>query len=214
VIVFRPLSRVLIRGIFSNQLYRVLERRGLRDRDWAIEWEASALEFLLEKGFSPEMGARPLKRAIDQYVIAPLAETIVERRFPEGDQFVFFRSDGRSIQAEFVDPDSDIAPAPVDAEGSLRQAGMVAMILGAKGTQEEFAALSGECARVEQSLGSTQWDELKQRVVEEMSDVDFWQSPGRHEKLAVRGCAGGSRRRGGADARDRRERQAHDRGMV
>ena len=35
------------------------------------------------------MGARPLKRAIDQYVIAPLAATIVEKRFPEGDQFVF-----------------------------------------------------------------------------------------------------------------------------
>jgi hypothetical protein len=40
-------------------------------------------------------------------VIAPLAATIVEKRFPEGDQFVFVRSDGRAIQAEFVDPDSD-----------------------------------------------------------------------------------------------------------
>src|SRR6185295_13295502 len=95
------------------------ERRGLKDREWAVEWEASAEEFLLEKGFSPEMGARPLKRAIDQYLIAPLAATIVERRFPEGDQFVFVRSDGRSIQAEFVDPDSDTqasaTPGPVAA---------------------------------------------------------------------------------------------------
>ena len=72
----------------------MLERRGLRDREWAVEWEASALEFLLEKGFSPEMGARPLKRAIDQYLLAPLAATIVEQRFPEGDQFLFVRSDG------------------------------------------------------------------------------------------------------------------------
>ena len=72
-----------------------------------MEWEASALEFLLEEGFSPEMGARPLKRAIDQYVVAPLAATIVERRFPEGDQFVFVRSDGDGIQVEFVDPDAD-----------------------------------------------------------------------------------------------------------
>ena len=77
-----------------------------------MEWEASAQEFLLEKGFSPEMGARPLKRAIDQYVIAPLAATIVEKRFPEGDQFVFVRSDGRAIQAEFVDPDSDCRAPP------------------------------------------------------------------------------------------------------
>ena len=87
VIVFRPLTRELMRGILKKELASLLERRGLKDRDWAVEWESSALEFLLEKGFSPEMGARPLKRAIDQYVVAPLAATIVEKRFPEGDQF-------------------------------------------------------------------------------------------------------------------------------
>ena len=107
VIVFRPLTRDLMRSILKKELSHVLERRGLKDREWAVEWEASALEFLLEKGFTPEMGARPLKRAIDQYVIAPLAATIVEKRFPEGDQFVFVRSDGRAIQAEFVDPDAE-----------------------------------------------------------------------------------------------------------
>ena len=76
----------------------MLERRGLKDRAWAVEWEASALEFLLEKGFSPEMGARPLKRAIDQYVDRAARRHIVERRFPEGDQFVFVRSDGEPFR--------------------------------------------------------------------------------------------------------------------
>src|SRR5262249_51763110 len=75
VIVFNPLTRDLMRGILKKELTRVLERRGFKDRAWAVEWEASAQEFLLEKGFSPEMGARPLKRAIEQYVIAPLAAT-------------------------------------------------------------------------------------------------------------------------------------------
>ena len=111
VIVFRPLTRDLMRRILKKELNQVLQRRGLKYRDWAVEWEASAQDFLLEKGFSAEMGARPLKRAIDQYLIAPLAATIVERRFPEGDQFVFVRSDGRAIQAEFVDPDSDAPSA-------------------------------------------------------------------------------------------------------
>ena len=111
VIVFRPLSRDLMRDILKKELARVLDRRGFKDREWAVEWEASALEFLLERGFTPEMGARPLKRAIDQFLIAPLAATIVEQRFPQGDQFVFVRSDGRAIQAEFVDPDLDAASA-------------------------------------------------------------------------------------------------------
>ena len=61
VIVFRPLTRELMRSILKKELSRVLERRGLKDREWAVEWEASALEFLLEKGFTPEMGARPLE---------------------------------------------------------------------------------------------------------------------------------------------------------
>ena len=121
VIVFQPLDRELMRGILKKELSRVLERRGFKDREWAVEWEASALEFLLEKGFSPEMGARPLKRAIDQYVIAPLAATIVERRFPEGDQFVFVRSDGKAIQAEFVDPDGDAGPPPRSRPGGRGQ---------------------------------------------------------------------------------------------
>ena len=110
-----------MREILKKELGRVLERRGLKYRDWAVEWEASAQEFLLEKGFSAEMGARPLKRAIDQYLIAPLAATIVERRFPEGDQFVFVRSDGRAIQAEFVDPDGDAPPSSAIARGGHRR---------------------------------------------------------------------------------------------
>jgi ATP-dependent Clp protease ATP-binding subunit ClpC len=185
VIVFRPLTRDLMRVILKKELKEVLERRGLKDRAWAVEWEASALEFLLEKGFSPEMGARPLKRAIDQYVIAPLAETIVERRFPEGEQFVFFRGDGRSIKAEFVDPDSDATPAPpAEVEGAARPPALAAMILAPRGTGAEFEALSAECASIDRSLASPHWEELKQRLAQEMSDADFWQGPTRFEKLA------------------------------
>ena len=110
IIVFRPLSREHMRSIVTKELSHVLQRRGLRHREWAVEWEASALEFLLDKGFSPTMGARPLKRAIDQHLLAPLAATLVEHRFPEGDQFLFVRSDGKSLQVEFVDPD---ASAPI-----------------------------------------------------------------------------------------------------
>src|SRR6185437_10223558 len=96
-----------MRGILRKELASLLDRRGLKDRAWAIEWESSALEFLLEKGFSPEMGARPLKRAIDQYVVAPLAAIIVEKRLRSGEQFLFVRRNGNGIQAEFVDPDAE-----------------------------------------------------------------------------------------------------------
>jgi ATP-dependent Clp protease ATP-binding subunit ClpC len=186
VIVFHPLNRDLMREILKKELGRVLERRGFKYRDWAVEWEASAQEFLLEKGFSAEMGARPLKRAIDQYLIAPLAATIVERRFPEGDQFVFVRSDGRAIQAEFVDPDGDAraSPAPPEAGVAGKPLALPEMILAASGSAAEVKALAREHAGVEEAFASPQWGELKASLADRMTAADFWSRPDRHVTLA------------------------------
>jgi ATP-dependent Clp protease ATP-binding subunit ClpC len=186
VIVFRPLTRELMRGILKKELAALRERRGLRDRAWAVEWESSALEFLLEKGFSPEMGARPLKRAIDQYVVAPLAALIVERRFPEGDQFVFVRSDGEAIQAEFVDPDADFTEADtlLEASGDAPPTALAAMILAPAGTRAEFEALGTEYAGIERTLESDEWETLKAKLSGDMSAADFWSRPDRFHTLA------------------------------
>ncbi len=187
VIVFHPLSRELMRGILKKELAALLERRGLKDRAWAIEWESSALEFLLERGFSPEMGARPLKRAIDQYVVAPLAGMIVEKRFPEGEQFLFVRSDGIHIQVEFVDPDAEIAPAQgavAPPAGSGARAALASVILAPNGTRAEFQMLEAEYDDIEQALKSEEWNSLKDRLAEEMSSPDFWQRADRFDTLA------------------------------
>jgi ATP-dependent Clp protease ATP-binding subunit ClpC len=184
VIVFHPLTRDLMRDILKKELTRVLERRGLKDREWAVEWEASALEFLLEKGFSPEMGARPLKRAIEQYLIAPLAATIVEKRFPEGDQFVFFRSDGRAIKAEFVDPQLDGALHSARGAIAGTAPGLPAMILAPEGTASEMQVLEAEYSATAQVFLSPEWEERKARLAEEMQAADFWARPGRHETLS------------------------------
>ena len=169
VIVFRPLTRDLMRGILKKELAALLDRRGLKDRAWAIEWESSALEFLLEKGFSPEMGARPLKRAIDQYVVAPLAAIIVEKRFPEGEQFLFVRSDGEGIQAEFVDPDADVAAADEALAalpaGPAVPAALASVILAPKGTRAEFQALQAEYEEIERTLAVRRMGRAKGKAV-------------------------------------------------
>jgi ATP-dependent Clp protease ATP-binding subunit ClpC len=188
VIVFRPLSRDLMREILKKELGRVLERRGLKHREWAVEWEESAQEFLLEKGFSPEMGARPLRRAIDQYVVAPLAATIVEKRFPEGDQFVFVRSDGRGIQAEFVDPDGDaparLEPASLGGKAGDRPLALPAMILAPGGTEAELDTLLEEFAALERTFESPEWEGMKIRLTDSMAAPDFWTQPDRHAVLS------------------------------
>jgi ATP-dependent Clp protease ATP-binding subunit ClpC len=187
VIVFRPLTRDHMRSIVSKELSRVLERRGLRDREWAVEWEASALEFLLDKGFSPAMGARPLKRAIDQHLLAPFAATLVEHRFPEGDQFLFVRSDGRTLQVEFVDPNapaetaSRAEPEAAVAESSIT---LARMMLQPAGIAAERAALSAELQRIEEGLTGDRWTLLESDLATRMQRQDFWKQPDRQGILS------------------------------
>ena len=205
VIVFRPLTRDHLRSIVSKELSLVLERRGLRHRDWAVEWEPSALEFLLDKGFSRAMGARPLKRAIDQHVLAPLAATLVEHRFPEGDQFLFVRSDGRGLQVEFVDPDApgdasaavDVVHDPmIDATLTLAR-----MMLQPAGSSAEYSALSAEMARLEGRLVDERWTDLETQLATRMQRPDFWNQQDRLATLSrfevmdrVKAAAAGARR--------------------
>jgi ATP-dependent Clp protease ATP-binding subunit ClpC len=185
VIVFQPLTRDLMRSILKKELTALLDRRGLKDRTWAIEWESSALEFLLAKGFSQEMGARPLKRAIDQYLIAPLAGMIVEKRFPEGEQFLFVRSDGRGIQVEFVDPDAETASPdlPIAAEVSSRS-NLASVILAPQGTSAEFQRLQADYSDIERRLGSPDWEALKNNLSAEMASAAFWNRADRFGTLA------------------------------
>jgi ATP-dependent Clp protease ATP-binding subunit ClpC len=191
VIVFRPLSRDLMREILRKELRNVLQRRGLRNREWAVEWEDSAQEFLLDKGFTPELGARPLRRAIDEHVLAPLATVMVEHRVPEGDQFLFVRSDGTGIQVEFVDPDDDREPAvregePVIAAGGNAHAAvnLATMILQPRGSAAEQTLLETACLGIERRLASADWELLNQKLVLEMSAPDFWSRADRKRIMA------------------------------
>jgi ATP-dependent Clp protease ATP-binding subunit ClpC len=104
VVVFQPLTRETMRGILRRELDDVFRRRGLRNRNWAVEWDEAALDVLLAEGFTVDLGARPLKRAVERKLLAPLAERIVSRQAPAGEQFLFIRADGDRLQIDFVDP--------------------------------------------------------------------------------------------------------------
>ncbi len=192
IIVFRPLTREHMRGILKKELDRLFKRRGLKDRDWAVEWEASALEFLLEKGFSPDMGARPLKRAIDQYVVAPLAGAIVERRAPEGEQFVFVRSDGTELQAEFLDPDGEGDRVPLDRQPAPRvpsdQPGepptLASVMLTPQATPAEIALLAAREATIAARLEAEAWVHQKAELSAAINDPAFWSRADRFDVLA------------------------------
>jgi ATP-dependent Clp protease ATP-binding subunit ClpC len=185
VVVFRPLSRAVMRDILKKELNNVLQRRGFRSREWAVEWEESAIEFLLDKGFTRDMGARPLRRAIEQYVLAPIAMSIVEHRFPEGDQFLFVRSDGTGIQVEYVDPDATpVADVPLQAETAADSSlALGPLVLNARGTDAERRFLAERLARLDQRIVSESWATAKSAQLAELNRPGFWGEPERFATL-------------------------------
>jgi ATP-dependent Clp protease ATP-binding subunit ClpC len=84
IIVFHQLERtdlIKIIGILLKDLYKRLEAQ-------SIEFEITdeAREFILEKGYNPEHGARPLKRAIQKYLEDPLSEKLLNGEIARNDQ--------------------------------------------------------------------------------------------------------------------------------
>ncbi|MGQ0765887.1 MAG: ATP-dependent chaperone ClpB [Gemmatimonadota bacterium] len=84
VIVFRPLGREQIERIVDLQLSRL--RRLLSERKIQLEMSEKARALLVEDGYDPAFGARPLKRSIQRLIQNPLALAILEGRFSDGDR--------------------------------------------------------------------------------------------------------------------------------
>ena len=82
VVVFHPLMAEQIKGIARIQL-ELLNRR-LQEQELKLEMTPAAMDKLAKIGFDPVYGARPLKRAIQQWVENPLAQSILRGQFARG----------------------------------------------------------------------------------------------------------------------------------
>jgi ATP-dependent Clp protease ATP-binding subunit ClpB len=83
IIVFHSLSREDLALIIQVQLKRL--RKILAGQGLNLELSDKAVVFLAEKGYDPTYGARPLKRAIQQYLQDPLALALLPGQFKRGD---------------------------------------------------------------------------------------------------------------------------------
>lgn len=75
VVIFQPLQRAGLLRVIDIELKKLLSR--LERREVFITLDDKAKAFLVDKGFQPEMGARPLRRTIEQYLEDPLAEKLL-----------------------------------------------------------------------------------------------------------------------------------------
>lgn len=83
VVIFNSLTREDIFRIIDISLRDVTKR--LEALNYTLQLEESAKDFLSERGYDPQFGARPLHRAIQKYLEDPLAESILAGKFKEGD---------------------------------------------------------------------------------------------------------------------------------
>jgi ATP-dependent Clp protease ATP-binding subunit ClpC len=118
VIVFHKLQKEEIRQIVELLLVRI--RESMAERELQLELTDPAKDLLVEKGWDPAMGARPLRRAIQRYIEDPLADfvlreqlmpgaTVVVNPAPEGEE--------GEVRLTIVKPKKQKTPVGVGAEG-------------------------------------------------------------------------------------------------
>jgi len=109
VIVFRKLSRAEISEIVSLMMSRVEEQ--LKERDIGIALTTAARDLLVDVGYDPTMGARPLRRAIQRYVEDLLAEEVLAGRFPRGSTVILDREGDHLVISEVITGAPDVLVA-------------------------------------------------------------------------------------------------------
>jgi ATP-dependent Clp protease ATP-binding subunit ClpC len=120
VIVFHKLAKDEIKTIVDLMLKRLREQ--MAEHEAAMELTDEAKEFLVEKGYDPAMGARPLRRAIQRYIEDPLADFVLGRAVTPGSTIVVDHSEGeeevdiRIVEGEAPEPEKVTVPPEPPAD--------------------------------------------------------------------------------------------------
>jgi ATP-dependent Clp protease ATP-binding subunit ClpC len=83
LIVFHSLDRNDLARIVNLEVKKVVDR--VRLKDIHVQLDSTAVEFLIDKGYDPDYGARPMRRAVEKYLEDPLAEELLRGNIKPGD---------------------------------------------------------------------------------------------------------------------------------
>jgi ATP-dependent Clp protease ATP-binding subunit ClpC len=102
IIVFPKLSKEEILQIVDLMLNRL--RVQMAEHEVTIELTDEAKDLLVEKGYDPAMGARPLRRAIQRFIEDPLADFVLGRQLEPGSTILVARKDDEEVDITVVPP--------------------------------------------------------------------------------------------------------------
>jgi ATP-dependent Clp protease ATP-binding subunit ClpC len=138
IVVFHKLSREEIKLIVDLMINRV--RESMKDMELQLEITDGMKDLLVDKGWDPAMGARPLRRAIQRYVEDPVADKVLAEKIEPGSTVIVERlpeevkggpDDGLEVEVKIVKPKKKPGgtrakkkqPVAVGAEGEATEAG-------------------------------------------------------------------------------------------
>ena len=110
IIVFHSLGKPELLRIVDLEVNKVLAR--IKAKDVHIELKQNAKEFLIEKGYDPQYGARPMRRAVERFLEDPLAEELLRGNVKPGDKVEVEDVDGK---LSFQVPESQQSSAAASA---------------------------------------------------------------------------------------------------
>lgn len=116
VIIFHKLTKAEVKEIIDIVLKRLLGQ--LSERHISMNLSDDAKEFLIEKGWDPDMGARPLRRAIQKHIEDSLAERMIADPIPEGSEIsVSHKAKSEELTLDIEVPELvDVSPLEKVAE--------------------------------------------------------------------------------------------------
>ncbi len=84
VIVFRSLTKPDLIGILDLEINKVMARL-MKNRNIALNFDEKAKDFLVSKGYDPQYGARPMRRAVERFLEDPIAEELLKGNLHDGE---------------------------------------------------------------------------------------------------------------------------------
>lgn len=123
VIVFKPLTKEDLVQIVEFEVGKVAER--LKMQGLSLTLDQSAKDFLIEKGYNPDFGARPLRRAIGTYIEDPLSEQLLSGDLHEKNTLLATKDpkeDALKFETSWVEPPDSDKPSGSDDDSTKPEA--------------------------------------------------------------------------------------------
>ncbi len=176
IIHFAPLSRETAERIARRELTLVLERGGIARRGLSVDIDPEVLGLLLDEGYSPAFGARPLKRTIERMVLLPLARLLCQGTLPAGSHVSLRAVHGRcelELIADDAQPEQAVAQEEREALALRVRAG--ALVQALEKLEQAIALKQARRSALMDEMGDPQfWTDRQRsvRVTDELERVD------------------------------------------